>query len=453
MAEKNLQTQNVEFKKEISLFGGVSILGGIMIGGGIFYLGSYVLQRTGFSLGWALVAWVLGGIVSMLGGLCLAELGAMIPKAGGFLVYLNAAFHPVVGFMSGFQSFLIGSPGSLSAGALAFVAMIGLGDGVMGKAVASIILLAFTIFNNFGVKGGSKLQNITMVAKCVPIGIIMICALFMGKVSPNLSFQPMDGTATLGQMLGGVAFATVATLWAYEGWTNLNTVAEEIKDPQRNLPLSLIISIGGITVLYTLFNYSLYRVLPLADIRSLIDGGQLYLGTEVANRLLGSAGGTLVTVGMMISQLGSINGMTLAFARTPYAMAQEGHFFKGLGKLNPKTAVPTNALWCQFVISIALIWIRSLDQLTSLVVFGGMIFNTLVYVALIRLRKTMPNEPRPYKVWGGIPMVIFTIIINIALMVNTFMEDPTTAIMGMCVPVVAAIVYFAFDVKMKKEAK
>ena len=444
------ENKNVEFKKEIGVFGGISILGGIMIGGGIFYLGSYVLMRTGFSLGLAALAWVIGGIVCILGGLCLAELGTMLPKAGGFTVYLNEAFHPVVGFMSGFQSWLIGSPGSLSAGALAVVAIFGL-EGMTGKIVATVILAVFTVINTQGVKTGSLIQNISMIAKLVPIFIIMLLALFMGDNTPALSMQPMDGTFDMGKMLSAVAFAVVATLWAYEGWTNLNTVAEEIKNPSRNLPLAIIGACVGIMALYVLFNYSIWRVLPLEEMRALIDGGELYLGTNVAKLMLGTAGGTLVTVGMVISSLGSINGMTLAFARTPYALAQEGHFFKSLGVLNPKTAVPTNALWVQFVISTLLIWIRSLDQLTSLVVFGGMIFNTLVFVGLLVLRKKMPDAPRPYKCPTII--VVITIIINIALMYNTFIEDTTTALMGLCVPVVAAAVYYAFDVKMKKEAK
>lgn len=459
MEDKNLQaleaelsSEKTEFKREIGLFGGVSILGGIMIGGGIFYLGSYVLQRTGFSLGWAIVCWVLGGLVSMLGGLCLAELGAMMPKAGGFTVYLNAAFHPLVGFLSGFQSWLIGSPGSLSAGALALVAIFGI-EGITGKIIATAVLALFTLINTFGVKLGSKVSNITMVAKLIPIAIIVIVALFMGDVSPNMSFTPMDGTVSIGKMLSMIGFATVATLWAYEGWTNLNTVAEEVKNPKKNLPLALILSIGGITLLYALFNFAIYRVIPQGEIRSLIDGGELYLGTVVSKRLLGAAGGTLVIVGMVISQLGSINSMTLAFARNPYAMAQEGHFFQGMCKLDPKTKVPVISLWCQFAISTALIWIRSLDQLTSLVVFGGMLFNTLVYVSVLVLRKKMPDMNRPYKVWGGVATVVLTIVINIALMINTLMEDPMTCIIGLAVPVVGAVVYWLFDIKLKKEGK
>ena len=138
-----LSSEKTEFKREITLFGGVSILGGIMIGGGIFYLGSYVLQRAGFSLGLSLLCWFAGGVISLLGGLCFAELGAMIPKAGGVTVYLNTAYHPLVGFISGFNSWLLTGPASLAAGAVALTAMFGLG-GVAAQIAASAILIAFT---------------------------------------------------------------------------------------------------------------------------------------------------------------------------------------------------------------------------------------------------------------------------------------------------------------------
>ena len=247
MHEAELASEETEFRREIGLFGGASILAGIMIGGGIFYLGSYVMMRTGYSLGMCLLAWILGGVVSMLGGICYAELGAMMPKAGGKLIYLNEAFHPVVGFISSFSDWLIGSPGSISAGALALAAMFSIG-GTTGKIFATAIAVAFTVFNLLGVKQGSILTNITVIGKVIPILIILFAALFKGDSGNTLSMQPMAGEGT-GNFFGMVAFATVATLWAYEGWTNLNIVAEEIKNPKKNLPLSIIVAIGAITIL------------------------------------------------------------------------------------------------------------------------------------------------------------------------------------------------------------
>ena len=440
------------FKQEIGLFGGVSILGGIMIGGGIFYLGSYVLMRTEFNLGLSLLCWIIGGVVTLLGGLCFAEMGAMIPKAGGMTVYLNTAFHPVLGFLNGFNSWVISGAGSIAAGALALTAIFGL-TGVTGKIVASLVIVAFTAYNLLGIKAGSMFQNVTMVAKLIPIAIIMVSAFALGKQTPDLSLTAGISDVSVPNMISMIAFATLATLWAYEGWINLNTVTEEMKNPKRNLPLSLIIAIGGITALYTLFNLAIYKVLPLDQIKTLIGEENFYLGTEVALQLLGSAGGVVVIIGMVISQLGSINGMVIAFPRTYYAMAAEGHFFKSFARLHPKYRVPTVPILCQCCITIALIWLRDLNELTSLVVFSNMLFNVLVVIAVPVLRKKMPDAERPYRVWGGLPTIYITIAIYFGLMLNTLFEDPVTCIIGLVVPAIGVGVYYLFDRKIKKEAQ
>lgn len=453
-SSKNVAAVKSEFKQEIGVFGGVSIIGGIMVGSGIFYLGSYVLMRTGMSLGLALLCWIIGGIISLLGGLCFAELGASRPVAGGMVVYLNEAYHPIVGFLFGFSSWLLSGAGSIAAVAVALPTALrsffDLSDNII-KVIAIILIVGLTAYNYFGVKRASILQNISMVAKLIPIGIIMIGALIFGKQTPNLSLMPQDGSVvSFGSIIGMIAFATVATLWAYEGWTNLNTVAEEMKNPKKNLPLSLVISIGGILVLYTLFNYSIYRVLPHNEIVTMINDGNYYLGTEVAKRIFGTIGGTIVLLGMIISMFGSLNGMVLTFPRTYYAMAKEGHFFKSYGKLHPKYKVPSTALIFQCVISVVLVLSRNLDQLTSLVVFSGMLFNVLVVGAVIIYRKKYPTLERPYKIIGYPVTVIITILIFAGLMINTFIEDPVTALLGFVVPAIGCIVYYLFDKNLKK---
>lgn len=450
-----VQTKTTEFKQEIGVFGGVSIIGGIMVGSGIFYLGSYVLQRTEMSFGLSLLCWIIGGVVSILGGLCFAELGASRPKAGGMVVYLNEAYHPIVGFIYGFSSWLISGAGSIAALAIALPtalkSYLGIGD-LAVKAIAIALIIGLTVYNYYGVKQGSILQNVSMVAKLIPIGIIMIGALILGKQSPNLALVPMSGDpVSFGSMIGMIAFATVATLWAYEGWTNLNTVAEEMKNPKKNLPLSLIIAIGGITVLYTLFNYSIYKVLPQEQIVSMIEGGDFYLGTAVAKTLFGNVGGIIVLSGMVISMFGSINGMILTFPRTYYAMAVEGHFFKSYGKLHPKYKVPSASLIGQGIIACILVLLRNLDQLTSMVVFIGMLFNVLVIIAVFLYRKKYPDLERPYKVWLYPTSVIVTTLIFLGLMINTFIEDPVTALIGFIVPIIGVFFYMYFDKIMKKE--
>ena len=453
MTDNLNEIEGSNFKKEISLFGGVSILGGIMVGSGIFYLGSYVLIRTGMSLGLALLCWIIGGIVSLLGGICYAELGASDPRAGGTTVYLSKAYSPMVGFLSGFNSWVIGGPGSIAALAIALpsalTAIIPMSSWTV-KIIAIILIIILTIVNYFGVKFGSKVQNISMIAKLVPIGIIMILGLIFGKVSPDLSLVPKTGAVSFGSIISMIAFAVVATLWAYEGWTNLNTVAEEVKNPKRNLPLAIVISIVSITLLYTLFNYSIYRVIPFAEIESLIANNEFYLGTYAAEKLMGSAGSILVIVGMVIAMFGSLNGCILAFPRMYYAMAEEGHFFKSFKKLHPVYKVPYAALIVQGLISIGLVLLRDLNQLTSLVVFSGMLFNVLSVYAVMIYRKKFPDIERPYKVIGYPVTVILTTLIFVGLMINTFIEDPLTSIIGLAVPAFGVLFYIYFDRKFRE---
>jgi len=443
-----------QFRREIGVFGGVSIIGGIMIGSGIFYLGSFVLQRTGMSMGLALVCWVVGGVVSLLGGLCFAELGAARPKAGGMVVYLNEAYHPMVGFLDGFCSWLLSGAGSIAAVAIAIPTALSSFleiSELSVKIIAIFLVVGLTIYNYFGVKLGSVLQNVSMVAKLIPILLIMTGALVFGKESPNLSLAPaVGGPVSFGKMIGMIAFGTLATLWAYEGWTNLNTVTEEMKNPKRNLPAALVITLVGITILYTLFNYSIYRMIPQEEVISIIEGGNLYLGTEVAKRIFGAAGGTIVLVGMMISMFGCLNGMILAFPRAYYAMGLEGHFFKAYGTLHPKYKIPAVSLIGQCVISCVLITLRSLDQLTSLVVFISMLFNLMVVVAVIIYRKKYPDLERPYKVWGYPFTVIVSIILFLALALNTLLEDPATALIGLVVPAIGVLFYIYFDREKKR---
>lgn len=445
------------FKREIGVFSGVSIIGGIMIGSGIFYIGSIVLQRTHMSLGLALLCWVLGGVISLLGGICFAELGASDPRTGGLTVYLTTAYHPIVGFVGGFCPWLLSNPGSIAAVAIALPTALlpyfNMSETHI-KIVAVVLIVGLTIFNFFEVKFGATLQNISMVAKVLPLLIILIGAMIFGKETPNLSLVPQTGGAIgIGGMLGIIGFAVVATLWAYEGWINLNLVAEEIKNPQKNLPLAIIIAIGGITLLYTLFNFAIYRMIPYNEIVSRINSNDLYLGTEVAKRLMGTFGGTFVTITMVLAMFGSLNGMILSFPRTYYAMSKEGHFFKSQGKLHSKYRTPIAALFWQGVISIVLVLMRNLSQLTSMVVFLGMVFNLLTILAVLRYRKKFPDLARPYRVWGGAVTVWTAAILFGLLAINNFIEDPVTAGTGVVAVILAVGFYYYFDKQYKKENK
>ncbi|MBO0458854.1 amino acid permease [Enterococcus hulanensis] len=456
--EKHLQelsTTETEFNRELGVFGGVSIIGGIMIGSGIFYLGSYVLERTGMSLGLALLAWIVGGVVTLLAGLCYAELGVSMPRAGGSTVYLTEAFHPAVGFLRGFTDWLIGGPGSIAAMAIALPTAMRsfwtISD-MEVKIIATVLIILLTVYNLFGIKQGAFLQNVSMVAKLIPILIILFAALFLGTEQPDLSLIPKTNPdASLFDIIPMIAFATVASLWAYEGWTNLNSMTEEMKNPKKNLPKALLVGIGGITILYTLFNFAIYKVLPYDAIATNIENGNLYLGTEAARSVLGNWGGIIVSLGMILAMFGGINGLIIAQPRMYYAMAVEGHFFKSFAKLHPKYKVPTASILVQMLLSIALVFSRNLDQLTSLVVFTAMLYNLLTIIAVWVMRRRYPELHRPYRVAGYPWTVLITAVLFIGLLINTFTEDSQNAILGMGVQVLGILVYWYFDRQLKRK--
>ncbi|MBR0482324.1 MAG: amino acid permease, partial [Firmicutes bacterium] len=311
------------------------------------------------------------------------------------------------------------------------------------KVFATVLIIGLTVYNYFGVRGGSRLQNVTMVAKLLPIFLIIAVALFAGKAAPDLSLSVKHAeTVASANPVSMIAFSVIATLWAYEGWTNLNIVTEEIREPKKNLPLALIIAIGGVTLLYTVFNFSIYRVLDADTIYSEISAGNYFLGTVVARQTLGAAGAVIVIVTMVISMFGSLNGCILAFPRAYYAMAKGGHFFPSFGRLHPKYRIPHVALVVQAVISLVLVWISSLNQLTNLVEFGGCLFNFLIVLSVLILRKKYPGLDRPYKVWGGVVTVVITALLFLGLVVNTFIDDPKSAIIGMAVPAIGFVMYF-----------
>ena len=458
--EEALSSEKTEFKREVGLFGGISVLAGIMIGSGIFYIGGIVLLRCGMSLGLALLVWVIGGLITLMSGICYAELGAMMPKAGGSYVYLREAYGEKVAFMSGFSNFILGSSGSIAALAVAFSAAIAslvpesafAGSELMQKGLGIAMVIVLTAINIFGIKLGSTVQNIFMILKMLPIALILICGLIMGTETPDLTMMP-QGDVNLPAVIGMMAYGVVATMWAYEGWMNLNGIAEEIKKPSRNIPLAIIFSIVGVTALYVLFNFAVYRVLPYATIVSMIDSGNNYLGTEAANVLFGNAGGIIVAIAMVLAIFNSLNGCVMVFPRTYYAMAKDGAFFKSLGKLHPEYRTPVNALIVSALVSIALICTRNLSQLTSLVAFCGMIFNSLVFYAVKVFRKKYPDMKRPYKVWFY-PVLIYVIIAIMAgLAINTFVEDPITSVIGLAVPAVGLVLYeLVFKKSVKAEA-
>lgn len=435
-----------EFRREIGLFGGISVLAGIMIGSGIFYIGGIVLERSGMSLGLSLLVWLVGGLITLMCGVCYAELGAMMPKAGGSYVYLREAYGERTAFVSGFSSFILSSSASIAALALAFAGALSTVipmEPAVQKTVAIASILALTYINLRGVRLGAAVQNIFMVLKLLPIGLIMVAGLFFGHESPDLLAMPQN-MPSLGSFIPVIAFGVVATLWAYEGWTNLNSVAEEMRNPRRNIPLAIIGSILGVTLLYVVFNFSIFRVLPAETIASMVSSGNFYLGTAAAESLFGSYGGILVGSAMILAIFNSLNGCVMVFPRVYYAMARDGAMVRALGTLHPTYRTPVNAILASAAISCALVLVRDLSSLTNLVAVSGIIFNSLTLYSVVVLRRRMPSLERPYKVWLY-PWLIYAVLaVMAALFASTVIADPVTAVLNLIVPAASLVIYQIF---------
>lgn len=451
-----MDSKKSKLDRSIGLFGGISILTGIMVGSGIFFIGSYVLIRTEFSTGLSLLIWLIGGLITLMYGLIYAELGAMMPKAGGYYVYLKETFGKPIGFLSGFVNFVLASSGSIAALAIAFslilsnvLAMLcGLSMSSFVMTIISVLMIVgLSIVNFFGIKIGALVQKVFLVIKIIPITLIIILGLILGTNSVSLTIN-FSGIGFF-EVLTMIGYAVIATFWAYEGWTNLNNVAGEVKKPGRNIPLSLIISIGSVTFLYVMYQFSTFRVLPISELQSMIQADNIYTGIDAAFILIGNIGMYIVMFTMLLSVLGALNGSIIVFPRVYYAMSKDGMLFPQFKRLHKKYKTPVYAIIGSAIMSIILL-VFGLDDLISLIAFAGLLFNTLIFIALFMFRKRWPNKERPYKVWAYPILPATAIVINLLLLLAVYVEDIQSSLIGTGVLLIGLPVYYGIQYFKKK---
>ncbi|MBE0700909.1 MAG: amino acid permease, partial [Acholeplasmataceae bacterium] len=437
-------------KREIGLFGGISILAGIMIGSGIFVFGGLILSRVGYSLGLSLIVWLIGGIITLFSGLTYAELGTLFPETGGYYVYLRKAYGRKIAFLSGIMNFILSSSGSIALLALIFSDVLSylLPVGHLVKWIAAGLIILLSTINYLGIKIGATIQKIFLVAKILPLLFIIIVGLFMGGESVNLSLQLTDNVS-FPKLLTMIGFGIVGTLWAYEGWTNLNTVVGEMKNAKKDLPKALLFSTVMVTCVYVLFIFALYRILAYADVIAISQEGGL-LPIAAMMTVFGEIGMTFIFIAVLISIFGALNGSVMVFPRVYYAMAKDGTFFKSFAKLDEKHHTPIVSIIGSGIVAIVLLQF-DIEQLLTFVVFGGLIFNTLIFISVFIFRKRHPNYERPYKVWGYPLVPIFAIIGMVGLLVATLIESLVPSLIGFGVLVMGYGLYHLFmkDEKIK----
>ncbi len=438
----------------LTLTDSISIVVGTIIGTGVFLKTATMAQTMGNPT-WVLIAWVVGGALSLTGALAYAELGSIMPDAGGEYVYLKEGYGEMWGFLYGWMRFWIGTPGSIAAyavGAVTFASgMIDLSF-IGGKTVAAVLVITFfSLLNCLSISFGGKFNSFLTGLKLFMIfGITIGIFCFAKDVSWSHFGESSPGVEGF---IGWSAFgsAVLAALWAYDGWNNLSMVAGEIQNPKKNIPLSFGIGLLIILVIYGLTNVAYFYALPFSEIlnsNSSLFPDALPVATKAALSFLGTSGLTILSAAFVFSALGAMNGSIMTGARVPYAMAIDGLFFKKLGNVNSKTLVPVASVLTQACVSIMLAMSGSFDQLTDYVVFSSWIFYAMAAGVVFKMRRTRPDIQRDYKTFGYPVLPAIFIVLGVLLLINTVYTNTQSSLIGLGF-ILAGIPVFYFFKKTK----
>ncbi len=448
----------------LTLTDAISLVIGTIIGTGIFLKTTVMTQQVG-SPEMVLLVWVAAGLLSLAGALTYAELGGMLPKAGGDYVYLRTAYGDLPAFLFGWMRFAVGATGSiaaLAAGfAIFFTALVGLnapwfqhtfqlfgGQFVWqfgwAQVVAVLAIAVFSVINCGGVVFGGRTQTILTISKVLGI-VIIIAGVYL--FTPGVSWQQLSGEFRTQNLSVIQAFgaAMLAALWAYEGWNNMPMAAGEIEQPGKNVPRALIFGSLVVMAIYLLTNLAYFHALPVNEIAA---ANTAYpVATKAVATFLGSTGATFVALAIMISIIGALNGSILTNSRVPFAMARDGLFPKKIAELNEKSRVPVRAIVIQAVWASALALLGTFDQLTNYAIFATWIFYILTTSAVFVLRRKMPEAERPYKTLGYPVTPVIFILVGFWLLVNTLQTNPLEAGVGLFLIALGLPVYFYFRSK------
>ncbi len=439
-----------ELVRGLGLVDAASIVVGSIIGTGVFLKTATMASLLGNPM-MVLLVWIVAGLLSLAGALAYAELGSLMPNAGGEYVYLKEGYGDLWAFLYGWMRFWIGSPGSIAAyavGAMTFMSgMVDLSF-VGGKAAAAVIvIIVFSSLNCLSVAFGGKLQAFMTILKLlIIIGISFGIFLFSSTGSMSHFSETSPG---VNGFTGWSAFgsATLAALWAYDGWNNLPMVAGEVKNPQKNIPLALGLGMLVILAIYGVTNLAYFYALPFTEVLTSNSSDfpdALPVATKAALTFLGTSGITILSAAFVFSALGAMNGSIMTGARVPYAMARDGLFFRQLGNVSEKSMVPVVSVIIQGIVSMILALSGTFDQLTDYVVFSAWIFYAMVTGVVFVLRKRLPNAPRSYKTLGYPIVPVIFIVLAILLLINTVITNPSGSMIGLGFILAGVPVYFIF---------
>lgn len=496
--DESSATPHTGFIKAITLTDATMLVAGAMIGSGIFIVSADMGRSVG-SPGWLLMAWLLTGVMTCFGALTWGELAAMFPKAGGQYVFLREAMSPIVAFLYGWTVFTVIQTGTIAAVGVAFGKFLGvLAPGVsptlyrwfphasmcvswMGctapssaiefglspqRLIALVAVAVLTWVNLLGVREGKFVQTSLTIVKTGVLILLMGLGLTVGRnataLAANFGHGNFWGHVNItGAWVVAFGAAFVGSLFSSDAWNNVTFAAAEVKNPKRNLPLALIMGTGLVTALYFLTNVSYLSVLPFHGdpagatvlARGLTHATQDRLGTAAMEQMFGSAGGTMMAIGILISTFGCMNGLILAGARVYYAMSRDGLFFKAAGGLS-RRGVPAVGLVLQSIWTAALCLSGTYGQLLNYVIFANLVFYVLTSSGLFILRAKRPNAERPYRVLGYpfVPGLYLAMAAGVMILILMSPPSRTEAISGLVIVAIGIPVYYLWRVVEKSPA-
>ncbi|MDD2673950.1 MAG: amino acid permease [Flavobacterium sp.] len=460
-----------DFKRELGLLDGTMLVVGSMIGSGIFIVSSDMVRQLG-SAGWLIAMWVLTGAITVIAAVSYGELSAMFPKAGGQYVYIKEAYGKLVGFLYGWSFFAVIQTGTIAAVGVAFAKFAAylyaplsdknilyeIGDFKLNAAqivsIFTIILLSYV--NSRGVKNSKILQTVLTVVKVLSLAGLIVFGFIAadGAVwdanwanawsaqSLNVDtgeWLPIGGLA----LISGISAAFVGSQFSSVAWEGVTFIAGEIKNPKRNVGLSLFLGTLIVSVIYILANVMYLAVVPLFDIATAESDRVAVVASQT---IFGSVGTLIIAVMIMISTFACNNGLIMAGARVYYTMAQDGLFFKKAAQLN-KASVPAWSIWAQCIWASALCLTGKYGDLLDFVVIIVLIFYILTIYGIFILRKKMPNAERPYKAFGYPLLPALYILITVAICMALLYTKPTTCGWGVLIMLIGIPVYYLTKAK------
>jgi APA family basic amino acid/polyamine antiporter len=480
MAEQILNTEEHQqpgFKPTLGLFDGTMIVAGSMIGSGIFIVSADITRNVG-SAGWLIAVWVITGFMTLSAALSYGELSGMFPKAGGQYVYLKEAYNPLMGFLYGWSFFAVIQTATIAAVGVAFskflsymapqlgneylLADLGFLKIYSGQLVSIAIIVILTYVNSKGIKEGKFIQTLFTSAKLLALFGLILFGFILAKESFwaenwstgfNAAKAEVSETGAVNwtgiggaALMGAIAAAMVGSIFSSDAWNNVTFIAGEMKNPKRNIGMSLFLGTLIVTIIYVSANLMYLNVLPLNE---LAFAEKDRVAVDAANKIFPAFGTIMIAILIMVSTFGCNNGLILAGARVYYTMAKDGLFFRSVGKLN-KHSVPQMALWIQCIA--ASLWSLSgkYGDLLDMISFVVVIFYMLTIIGIFVLLKKRPNAERPYKAFGFPVLPILYILMGAAFCVLLIIYKPQFTWPGLIIVLLGVPLYFIAISRQKK---